>query len=312
MKAATIDRFSEPAQVHDVAVPALEDNAVLFRITAAGVNPIDWKTRDGESGKKRFPLTLGQDFAGVVERVGAGMTRVKKGDRIFGLAPGNGAYAEFSEVSDGGGSPFALIPDGISDEIAASLPTPVLTALASLEALGVKGGTDLLIVGAGGAVGTAAVQMAKARGAIITAFVKAGQEDEARSYGAQTVVTSTGNVIDTIASAHPDPFDAVFDMISDAGALKQAAALVKPGGAILTTIHVADEAWFAARNIRAINIAMQQTPQSSPQGLTTIANMVADGSLDVKAPEERPLAEANAVLDDLKAGKISGKVILRP
>ena len=313
MKAATIDRFKTPAVVHDVATPPLEDDAVLLRVTAAGVNPVDWKIRDGEGGERSFPLTLGQDFSGVVERVGPGVTRVKEGDRVFGCARDHGAYAEFTEIRDGQrDSPFAKIPEGVSDALAAALPTPVLTALASLEALGVGKGTELLVVGAAGAVGSAALQLARNRDAIVTAAVKPGQESGARANGASTVVTVGTNPATDVAVAHEDPFEAILDLVSNADQLKALAPLLARGGTILTTIHVADEAWFAQRGIRAINMVVAETPQSSPEALDEVAALVRSGSLTVEIGSERPLDDANAVLDGIKAGEIHGKVILRP
>lgn len=313
MKAATIDRFETPATIRDIPAPALEENAVLLRVTAAGVNPIDWKIRDGQGGKRSFPLTLGLDFAGVVEDVGTGVTRVKKGDRVFGSAQAHGAYAEFTEIRDGEkASPFTRIPAGISDAQAAAIPIPVLTALASIETLDVRANTDLLIVGAAGAVGSAAVQIARARGAKVTAVVKPGQEAEARASGAMTTVATGGSVQTAISVAHEDPFDAVLDLVSDGEQLKLLAPLVKRGGALVTTVHAADEAWFQAHGIRAVNIVMSETPQSSPSALDNVARMVLDRTLMVKVGSERPLADANAVLDGVKSGEIHGKVILRP
>jgi NADPH:quinone reductase-like Zn-dependent oxidoreductase len=100
MKAATIERFATAAGVHEIAPPQLEDDAVVLRITAAGVSPIDWKNRDGIGEKRTVPLTLGQDVAGVIERVGTAVTRVKAGDRIFGCARDHGSYAEFTKIRD--------------------------------------------------------------------------------------------------------------------------------------------------------------------------------------------------------------------
>jgi NADPH:quinone reductase-like Zn-dependent oxidoreductase len=278
------------------------------------VNPIDWKVRDGQAGNRSFPLILGQDFAGIVERTGNGVTRVREGDRIFGVARKHGAYAEYSEVRDGeSGSPFTTIPAGLSDALAAALPTPGLTALASLEALDAGTGTELLIVGAGGAVGSIAVQLARERDVKMVTVVREGQEDATRALGAKTVVAVNGNDWrDAVAAVHPEPFDAVLDMVSDGDTLKRNATSIKRGGSLVTTIHVADEAWFQERGVRAINIVMNETPQSSPAGLDELARMVAEGRVIVRVESERPLDEANAVLDGIKSGRISGKVILRP
>ncbi|MGR4065414.1 MAG: alcohol dehydrogenase catalytic domain-containing protein, partial [Vulcanimicrobiaceae bacterium] len=96
MKAIVIDAFNTPGQLRDIPAPPLEPDSAVFRVTVAGVNPIDWKIRDGGLTKRSLPLVLGQDFAGVVERAGARVTRVKPGDRVVGCARDRGAYAEFT------------------------------------------------------------------------------------------------------------------------------------------------------------------------------------------------------------------------
>ena len=178
---------------------------------------------------------------------------------------------------------------------------------------GGAGAPLLFLHGAGGAVGGTAVQIARTRGAAVTAVVKGGQEAEARSMGATTVIAVTGDdTLSAVQTAHSGPFEAVLDLVSDGETLKRNAPLLKGGGVLVTTIHAADEAWFRERKIRAINIVMNQTPQSSPAGLDQIAQMVVDGTLVVKVASERPLSDANAVLDGIKSGTIAGKVILRP
>ncbi|MDQ2908443.1 MAG: NADP-dependent oxidoreductase [Candidatus Eremiobacteraeota bacterium] len=312
MRAITIDRFQTPGSLRDLPEPALEPDAVLVRITCAGVNPVDWKTRDGKSGERSFPLVLGQDFAGVVERAGERIGRVKAGQRVFGCARDHGSYAEATLIRDGQqDSPFTAIPDGVSDEQAAALPTPGLTALASLDILGVTRGTELLIVGAAGAVGGAAVQMAHHRGARVSAVVLPGQAQTAADFGADETIEASDDLARAVRKRHPEPFDAVFDLVSDGETLKKNVPLVKKGGKLVTTIHVADEKWFADQGITATNVVMYETPQSSPQGLDELAKMVVDRALQVEVTTEKPLAQAVSVLDDVKSGKLHGKAVLR-
>jgi NADPH:quinone reductase len=307
MRAVVIDQFKTPGAVRDIAEPPMGANDVAVRITYAGINPIDWKVRAGEAGTRAFPLTLGQDFAGVVLRTGSDVRRVKTGDRVFGCARDRGAYAEETVVrEDQHDSPFTTIPDGVTDAVAAALPTPCLTALGSIEILGVQRGTRLLVVGAAGAVGCAAMQMARERGAAITAVVRPGQEARASELGAHDVATS----LDALTSRGGDGFDAVLDLVSSGEDLKKHAALVRKGGALVTTIHDADEPWFRERGITATNIVMNQTPQSSPQGLDEVVRMVAAGTLKIEITAEKPLDEAPTVLNDLESGKLSGKIVL--
>jgi NADPH:quinone reductase-like Zn-dependent oxidoreductase len=309
MQAIVIDATGQRGRLEDIPAPQPGLRDAVIRVTFAGINPIDWKVRDGHAGAiDHRPFVLGQDFAGVVESVGNEMREVSVGDRVFGVARGAGSYAQRTVVTEGVGvSPFARIPDSVSEAVAAALPTPVLTAYGSLEMLGVQSGTRLLIAGAGGSVGSAAVQIARTRGADITALVKPAQRDEVRELGATRTIDE---IEGSEALARDDRYDSVLDVISGGETLKRYWAVLRAGGTLVSTTHAADVEWFAARDIRAANITMAQTPQSSPQGLETIARWVADGTLRVTY-SERDFAGAPQILDDLSAGRAGGKIVLR-
>ncbi|HZO94539.1 MAG TPA: NADP-dependent oxidoreductase [Candidatus Baltobacteraceae bacterium] len=315
MRAIVIDQFGQRGSLREVPDPVPGPDDVLVRVSAAGINPVDWKIRDGISGQQRaFPMVLGQDFAGIVERAGERVERLRAGQRVFGVARANGAYAEKTVIPTvAPEQPVAVIPDGLSDEQAAALPTPALTALASIEWLGAKDGSTLLIAGVAGAVGRHAARIAKRRGAHVIGTVRRTGAEEARALGVDEVLdASADDPFAQVKRAHPDGIDLVLDLVDDADAVKKNADILKPGGKLVSTIHVADEAWFTARGIRAYNIVMFQTPQSSPEGLAEVARLALDGTLDVKIARSSPLADAADVLDAVKAGKVGGKAILRP
>jgi NADPH:quinone reductase-like Zn-dependent oxidoreductase len=311
MKAIAIDAYKTPGSLHELPEPPLGDDAIRVAVSFAGVNPVDWKIREGAMGRDRKPpLVLGQDFAGTVEAV-SGRPHAERGTRVFGCARASGAYAEQTVVPNHArDSPYAPIPEGLSDELAAALPTPGLTALGSLALLEAASGTRLLIVGAAGAVGSIAVQAARHRGARVSAVVRPGQAEQVRAYGVGVVETGDG-VLDAVRAAGHEAFDAVLDLVSDRDALKQIAPLLRRGGKLVSTIHVADEEWFEAHDIAATNIVMSETPQSSPEGLAELANLVSGGIVKVALTGERPLAEAPALLDEMQAGSRSGKFVLR-
>jgi NADPH:quinone reductase-like Zn-dependent oxidoreductase len=312
VKAIVIDRFGEAGTVRDIADPVLEPDGVVIRVTRAGINPIDWKVRDGKAGARTFPLVLGQDVAGIVESIGERVSRVKAGDRVFGVARERGGYAEKTMIRDGqNDSPFTRIPDGVSDAQAAALPTPGLTALGSLDVLGVGRATRLLVVGAAGSVGGASVQIAHHRGAHVTGVVRPGQDEDVRRLGADDTTESGADLLAAIRDGKSEAFDAVLDLVNDGETLKKNVGLLRGGGKLVTTIHVADVQWFATCGIEATNIVMNETPQSSPEGLDQLARMVADGILTVDVAAEEPLDEAPRALDDVKSGKLKGKVDLR-
>ena len=176
MRAFAIDDYGQIGTLRELPAPEPAAGQVLIRVTAAGVNPVDWKTRDGPGGSKPLPLILGQDFAGVVER-GDGASEPREGARVFGVARTHGSYAEQTLVAAGShGEPIAPIPDGVSDEQAAALPTAGLTALASLEILGVRQGSTVLILGASGGVGGFATQIAHHRGARVIGSARSDPE----------------------------------------------------------------------------------------------------------------------------------------
>jgi NADPH:quinone reductase-like Zn-dependent oxidoreductase len=311
MKALVIDESKTPGSLRDLPDPTLEDNAVRVDVSYAGVNPVDWKIRDGAVGERTFPLVLGQDFAGTVQDA-RGDAPVQIGDRVFGCARESGSYAEETVVpNDTHDSPYARIPDGLSDALAAALPTPGLTALASLATLEATRGTSLLIVGAAGAVGSIAAQTAVHRGVSVTAVVLPGQGTAMRAHGVKDVVETDGSVVDAVRKDHPELFDAILDLVSDGGTLKMNAPLLRRGGNLVTTIHVADVEWFSERGIVATNIVMNETPQSSSQTLTELANLVTEGFVKVDIAGERSLDQAASLLDEISAGKSPGKFVLR-
>src|ERR1700734_3698897 len=158
MRAFAVRSFREAPAIHDLAVPT-SDSAFLIRVSYAGVNPIDYKLVDGLTAASTYPFVVGIDFAGVVERVPTGERDFHAGDRIFGMARTNGAYAEHTAVTPGiKTEPLARIPDGIGDELAAALPVAAITALGSLELLRVTADQHIVVMGATGGVGGYAVQ----------------------------------------------------------------------------------------------------------------------------------------------------------
>jgi NADPH2:quinone reductase len=176
MRAFAVLGFGDAPAVHDLPVPAA-GNAFLLRVTYAGVNPLDNNNLARLTASSAYPYVLGIDFAGVVERIPAGEDALRAGDRVFGMARTHGAWAEYTAVTPGAkAEPLAPIPDGVTDEQAAALPTAAVTALRTVELLGVTAGQRLVVMGATGGVGGYAVQMALSRGAYVIATVRGDAE----------------------------------------------------------------------------------------------------------------------------------------
>ncbi len=195
MKAIVYTKYGPPdvLQLKEVNQPTPQDHQILVRVRAASVNAMDYRRFEKTSilGRvmdqvviKAINKVLGADVAGTVEAVGNRVTEFKRGDQVFGIAPG-----AFAEYVVNGASKFALKPTGLSFEKAAAVPVAALTALQGLRDKGhIQSGQKVLIHGASGGVGTFAVQMAKSFGAKVTAICSARNVDMVRSLGADHVI----------------------------------------------------------------------------------------------------------------------------
>jgi NADPH:quinone reductase-like Zn-dependent oxidoreductase len=310
MKAVVVEHRGETGSLKEIPVPKPAAHEILTRITAAGVNPIDWKLRDHNG--RPFPFVLGQDFAGLVSATGDRVTKYRRGERLFGIARQHGSYAEYTVVpEDDHAQPIAKIPDSVGDAEAAALPTAGLTALAAIDALQVEKGTTLLVLGATGGVGGFAVQIAHDRGARIIGSARAGNESLARSLGVDEFLAyDRQNVVEAVKLSHPNGIDAVLDLVDDAEAIKAMAAIVRADGRIVSTIHSADVDWFAGSKIAAQNLVLTETPQSSHAGLRTLLELVEQGRVRVMIAGERALSDAVEALDESRSGTVDGKLVI--
>jgi NADPH:quinone reductase-like Zn-dependent oxidoreductase len=183
----------EKLEVLDVPEPKLAPDQVLIRIRAAGVNPVDWKIREGRNEPRFphiFPVVLGWDAAGVVERVGPSVTEFAAGDEVFTYCRkhfvGDGTYTELISVP---ATFVARKPRALDFERAAAVPLAALTAYQALfRAAGVTAGESVLIQGAAGGVGSFAVQIAKAFGGVVTGVCSTAKADLVRALGADHVI----------------------------------------------------------------------------------------------------------------------------
>jgi NADPH:quinone reductase-like Zn-dependent oxidoreductase len=313
MRAFAVDRFGEDGTLRELPDPVPGPGELLVRVSVAGVNPVDWKIRDGQHGPKPFPLILGVDFAGVIEAAGSNVADFAVGERIFGAARAHGSYAERTVVpASSNEAPIAKIPDGFSDAVAAVLPIAGLTALATLARLDVPRGETLLIYGATGGVGAIAVQIAHARGIRVIGTARSGKQDALRALGAdEVIVYDRDDVVATVKAAYPDGITGVIDLVNDSAGVKRLAEIVRKAGRIVSAIRsIDDAAWFGERGITAGNLAMGQTPQSSRAGLEELVALIEAGTVAVDVKAAHPLEEAGAVLAALKSGKISGNIVL--
>lgn len=228
------------------------------------------------------------------------------------MARTHGTYAEYTAIARAvKAEALARIPDGVTDEQAAALPIAAITALGSVELLGVSAQQRIAVMGATGGVGGYAVQMARSRGAYVIATVR-GDVDGARRLGADEVYdTTTGHFVEALSVSHPEGVDAVLDLVNDSAAIRGDADILKPGGSLVSTLHAADEGWFAKRHITAHNISSTTNPLSSPQGLSDVAGMLADGTIRARITSTIELDAAGQLLDKLRYAGLRGKAVIR-
>lgn len=302
MKAIRFHEYGGPEVLRweqDVPEPALADDAVLVAVRAASVNPIDWKIRSG-ARQKDFPLTLpaipGRDLSGVVRAVGAAVRDLAPGDAVIALA--EATYAELVAV------PAALLtrlPEGLDPVDAAALPLAVLTGDQLVRrSAAVEAGQTVLVGGALGSVGRAAVHAAHRLGARVVAGVRGRQADEAAALGAAAVVA----LDDEDALARLGPVDAVADTVGGAVA-ERLLGLVRPGGRFGYASVLPEGAAERHPDVTVTRVFARPDPDT----LLAFAEDARDGRFVLPVSRRLPLAEAADAQARMEAGG-AGKIVL--
>jgi NADPH:quinone reductase-like Zn-dependent oxidoreductase len=276
------------------------------------MNPADLKLASGEfkPAPATFPMVLGVDGAGVVEKIGEGVTRFAVGDEVFGqllIAPigSAGTYAEYVAVS--AEAPLARIPSDLDELLAAALPTAGSTGLALVESLEPLAGKTVLVVGAGGGVGSFATQFAVNAGGRVIANVRAVATERMRGYGAtETFDHTEAPLAGSMRTAHPDGIDVLIDLVSAAEDFAALASLVRPGGTAITTQFVADADALVAAGVTAINFALHETPEL----LERVADALIQGRIVAPPIRRITLDEAPSTLIAAESGHADGKTVI--
>jgi NADPH:quinone reductase-like Zn-dependent oxidoreductase len=312
VRAIVVDEFGGTPRLAELPVPAPGPGDIQVQIKAAGINPFDAAIVRGalrDVVEHKFPLVLGTDGAGLVTAVGDGVVAFRPGERVYGqfnrLPDGLGTYAEYSLASADG--VVAKMPEGMNFEQAAALPVATTTGWNIVRAARVDEGQIVLVVGATGGVGQAAVQFAAAQGATVIATGTPDVAAMMRDLGAAAVVDHTaGPVIDQVLSMYPDGIDAVINIVGGDQAMERA-KLIKPGGVLVSAKGGIDPDALAQREIRGIDFSNE----TSGQQLAELADLVDAGKVRVILQHVVPLAEAPAALDRLLLGGSRGKTVIR-
>jgi NADPH:quinone reductase-like Zn-dependent oxidoreductase len=313
MRAAVTETFGgiDRLVVRDLPQPAPGPGEVLVRVMAAAMNPLDCKLREGKLRlifRVKPPFVLGFDLAGEVEAVGPGVTRLRPGDAVFGTMSRPGAHAEHAV-----GAEELLVPkpSRLSFEEAAAIPAAAMSALQVLrDDARLREGQRLLLNGAGGGIGTFAIQIARVRGARVTAVASARKQDLLRELGADECLDYAREDF----ARREGAFDVVVDLVPNRSFPECRRALA-PGGTYVTTLPGPGPfLWraltalplFGGRRCRALMLVPKR------RDLEEIVRLVEEGKLRCVVADVFPLDAIREAHVRMQSGHACGKIVVRP
>ncbi|MBI4044985.1 MAG: NADP-dependent oxidoreductase [Candidatus Diapherotrites archaeon] len=311
MKAVQIKKYggNDAVEINENApAPVLPAEHVLIEARAAGVNPADWKTREGyfkEMAPLRLPATLGGDVAGVIIETADG-AEFKKGDEVFGqgsaMGGGTGAFAEFVSAET---KRIAKKPKKAGYAEAAALPLAGISALdVILNKINISSGQKILIHGGAGGIGSLAIQLAKHRGAHVATTVSEHDFEFAKSLGADEIINYKTQPFEEIVK----DYDAVLDTVG-ADTYKKSFGVLKKGGMIVSMLEKPDEELMEKFGVHAL---MESTnKQVNTENLSKLAELVDRGVIKVHVDRTFPLEQADKALEYQEHGHPRGKVVLK-
>ncbi|MCU4423420.1 NADP-dependent oxidoreductase [Acinetobacter sp. WU_MDCI_Abxb74] len=329
MKAAYINRYGhiDDVQVGEHPKPSLSKDAVLVKVHAASINPLDIRVLGGEFKAilpVKFPFILGSDFAGTVVEVGSNVTQFKTGDEVYAKIDLNGAFAEYTVVQQ---SSLALKPQNISMELAASLPLVALTAWQALvEIAKVQPGQKVLIHAGSGGVGSIAIQLAKSLGAIVATTTSGKNTRWVRELGADIIIDyKTADFEQELKD-----YDVVLDT-QGGKTLEKSLNVIKRGGRIISISGPPDQAFAEAVNpnrfLKCV-IPLLSWPirhkakkrgitysflfmQPNGQQLSKITELVEAGKIKPIVDQTYDFAQIKEAFQYVNTGRSKGKVVLK-
>ncbi|MEV5251913.1 NADP-dependent oxidoreductase [Streptomyces werraensis] len=295
MKKVSYAEFGGPdvLRLMDADKPHAGPGEIRIAVRAAGVNPVDWRIREGQMRPAlpaSLPAGVGLDAAGVVDEVGEGVTDVAAGDRVFG--EGTDTYAEFAVLHA-----WARMPEGLPFEEAAGYPSVMETALRVLRECGIRPGQTLLVSGASGGVGSAVLQIARDRGITVVGTAGAANLAYLRGLGAHATTYAEGwpERVRAFTSV-----DAALDL-AGAGVVRE---LVELTGDPARVVSIADPT-APELGVRFSNVA-----GSVPDALKETVRLLEQGRLHIPVKKAYSLAEAAAAHTDSRAGHTRGRRVI--
>jgi len=330
MRAMVIDRYGKvPMRLAKMPTPEIGEYEVLAEIHAASINPIDFKIRDGKVKllvKYKMPLILGNDFSGVVAKVGAKVTRFKVGDEIYARPRKSkiGTFAEYIAIHE---DDIALKPTNLSFEEAASIPLVGLTSYQALtDIMQLQKGQKILIQAGAGGVGTFAIQLAKLMGATVATTASVAGVNLVKSLGADEIINYKTEKFEEILQN----YDAVFDTLGGK-TLEKSFDIMKDGGKIVSVSGVPNARFgkeygsgffktllFSAASTKLTALEKKHNVQYTflfmkPSGeqLRTIANLIETDKIKPIIDRVFPFEDAQKAMEYAESGRAKGKIILK-
>ena len=307
MKAVVIHEYGGPEvlKYEDMPRPEPKDDELLIRVVAAGVNPVDGMIRAGmfaKEGNRAFPIILGGDVAGVVEKVGSKVTKFKAGDPVFAYVSldNSGGYAQYALVTEREAAPK---PKSLTYVEAAAVPIVAMTAWQALiDTAKLSAGQTVLIHGGSGGVGSFAIQIAKARGAKVIATASTANQDFLKQLGADVAIDYTKQKFEDVAK----DVDVVLDSIGR-DTLARSYGVVKKGGIIVSLVARPKESELEKHGIRGISLNVEPNSEE----LAEIGKLIDDKKIKVIVSQTFPLSEAMKAQEQVATGHTRGKIVLK-
>src|SRR5438552_8450050 len=307
MKAVVIHEYGGPdvLKYEDISRPEPKDDQLLIRVIAAGVSPGDGLTIAGvfaKEGNRAFPIILGGDVAGVVEKVGSKIMKFKAGDPVFAYVSldNSGGYAQYALVTEREAAPK---PKSLTYVEAAAAPIVAMTAWQALVDTGkLSAGQTVLIHGGSGGVGSFAIQIAKGRGAKVIATASTANQDFVKQLGADVAIDYTKQKFEDVAK----DVDVVLDSIGS-DTLARSYAVVKKGGIIVSLVARPKESELEKHGIRGA--ALSVDPNS--EELNEIAKLIDEKKIRVIVSQTFLLPEAMKAQEQVATGHTRGKIVLK-
>jgi NADPH:quinone reductase-like Zn-dependent oxidoreductase len=305
MKAVVAHDYGAPdvLKFEEVTRPEPGDDEVLVRVIASSVNPADPLTLSGKYAREfgtHLPLIPGYDVAGVVEKTGANVTKLKSGEAVYGYPTFGGSWADYVTVKEW---EVAAKPKSLNFVEAAAVPMGALTAWQALvDVAKLQPGQTVLIHGGSGGVGSFAIQIAKARGARVIATASTANQDLLKQLGADMAVDYTKTKFEDVVK----DVDVVLDPVGKE-TLARSYNVVKKGGIVMSLVALPDRGELDKRGIRGAAISVHPDAED----LAQIAQLIDAGKIKPIVTQVRPLSEAIAAQQQAATHHTRGKVVLR-